>query len=199
MELLFTCQLLFSVHQRWSFMSLLVLIKYFETPVNASPMHKQTTRMLFFTGDLCERHQWRAPAALWLPLVYSLSRESVLYVGVQPCMPHPPSAIVFINKCLRNNRGTYCNYHLKYWITAGYKKQNKQKCNPHADAFINSTYYNTNKKIFRQILDEAIFHLQNHWLNLTLVTKKYCFYLGSGFTGEVKLSHVYDKPPTYSS
>jgi hypothetical protein len=26
-------------------------------------------------------------------------------------------------------------------------------------------------KIFRQILDEAIFHLQNHWLNLTLVTK----------------------------
>jgi hypothetical protein len=37
--------------------------------------------------------------------------------------------------------------------------------------FVNLTYYNTNMKIFRQILDEAIFHLQNHWLNLMLATK----------------------------
>jgi hypothetical protein len=83
-------------------------------------------------------------------------------VGVQPCMPHPQSTMVFVNNCLRENRGTHCNYHLKYRITAGYKKQNKQKYNPHADAFVNSTYCNTNMKIFRQILDEAIFHLQNH-------------------------------------
>jgi len=67
---------------------------------------------VIFTGNLCERHQWRAPAALWLPLIYSLSRESVLYVGVQPCTPHPQSTMVFINKWLRENRETYCNCHL---------------------------------------------------------------------------------------
>ena len=42
------------------------------------------------------------------------------------------------------------------------KTINKEKCNPHADVFVNSTYCNTNMKIFRQILDEAIFRLQNH-------------------------------------
>jgi hypothetical protein len=98
---------------------------YFKIPFNVSLMHLQTTRMLFFKGNSCERHQWRAPATLCLPLVYSLSRESVLYVGVQPCMPHPQSTMVFINNCHRENRGTYCNYHLKNRITAGYKKQNK--------------------------------------------------------------------------
>jgi len=74
--------------------------RYFKTPSSVSLMHMQTTRMLFFTGNLCERHEWRAPAALWLPLVYSLSRVSVPYVGVQPCMPHLQSTMVFTNNRL---------------------------------------------------------------------------------------------------
>lgn len=120
-EPFFTCRLLFSVHQLWSVTSLLSsedISKY--RSMSASCTCKLPE--YFFMGNSCERHQWRAPATLWLPLVYNLSRESVLYVGMQPYMPHPQSTMVFINNCLRENRGTYCNQHLKNRITAGYKK-----------------------------------------------------------------------------
>jgi hypothetical protein len=101
------------------------LQRIFQNTVQCQPHALANYQNVIFKGNSCERHQWRAPGTLWLPLIYSLSRESVLYVGVQPCMPHPQSTMVFINNCHRENRGTYCNYHLKNRITAGYKKQNK--------------------------------------------------------------------------